>query len=733
MYSLKFLFALGLCIMFSYSYTLADVALIFQFVDAETSKNIPGVQIKVNGADSATVSNEDGLIYLTLPKGKHHLDFEKVSYLPMHRDITIDKIFTSRLVIKLIPYGFTTATVSVVADGDHSKLEELTDHSHILAGKDLQTLMGQTLASTLKNEVGLSVRSMGPAPARPVIRGLSGARLQISQDGVQLSDMSASSPDHAVAADPASAEQIEIIRGPKILLSSSSCIGGVVDIKKHDIPNTIPDKSNITLLSAFESMNNGRYLGLNSVIPYKDLALKMEYSSKKSDEIHSPDKILKNTSSSSDSYNFGSAYIHDDYTFGASFSGFDLDYGIPGGFVGAHPNGVSITMKKKTYQSDFIYHFHADFIDDLKINLSSTRYKHSEYEAAGLIGAEFVINDYFANVHFIQHSNPIFDNGSFGFSFMSKDLQLGGYVFTPPTLSKNFSIFTVQDKKIEDFDIQFGARFEYNKITPAYNKIAKIGNIREREFPILALSLTVLRELDSNIYLGFNISKSSRTPSAEELFSEGPHLAAYSYETGNPNLEAENGAAYELFAIYKKKNFNFSLTAFYNNMWNFIIPRNSGDTNYAQLLPIYATSGVAAEFRGIESKLEWEFADFLHLLSNLSYTEAYFSDNKKALPSIPPLKSSIELKYITSSLNLMYRFEYGASQTKVDTFEEKTDAYQLHSISSAYIFNYENVVFSLSASIENLLNSKWYNHLSRIKSIMPEAGRNFKLNLRVLY
>ena len=35
--------------------------------------------------------------------------------------------------------------------------------------------------------------------------------------------------------------------------------------------------------------------------------------------------------------------------------------------------------------------------------------------------------------------------------------------------------------------------------------------------------------------------KTFRAPGIEELFSDGPHLAVYSYEIGNAELEPENG------------------------------------------------------------------------------------------------------------------------------------------------------------------------------------------------
>ena len=44
--------------------------------------------------------------------------------------------------------------------------------------------------------------------------------------------------------------------------------------------------------------------------------------------------------------------------------------------------------------------------------------------------------------------------------------------------------------------------------------------------------------------------KTFRTPGIEELFSDGPHLAAYSYEIGNAELGSEDGFGTEAFLRY---------------------------------------------------------------------------------------------------------------------------------------------------------------------------------------
>ena len=49
----------------------------------------------------------------------------------------------------------------------------------VLAGQELTKQLESSLGATLENQPGISVRSFGPAPSRPVIRGLDGDRVLI--------------------------------------------------------------------------------------------------------------------------------------------------------------------------------------------------------------------------------------------------------------------------------------------------------------------------------------------------------------------------------------------------------------------------------------------------------------------------------------------------------------------------------------------------------------------------
>ena len=115
-------------------------------------------------------------------------------------------------------------------------LGDVLQSSQVLSGAELLLKTAPTLGETLANEPGISSTYFGPAASRPVIRGLSGSRVQMLSDSIATLDVSDVSPDHGVAVEPLLADQVEIIRGPATLLYGSAAAGGVINVKDNRIP-----------------------------------------------------------------------------------------------------------------------------------------------------------------------------------------------------------------------------------------------------------------------------------------------------------------------------------------------------------------------------------------------------------------------------------------------------------------------------------------------------------------
>lgn len=705
-----------------------------RILNAENSKPIQSALIQIIEENQYTTSSKDGTFSFTnISKQKFRIKITHLSYHEKIIDVEINNESDKYIIVYLIPRTINLSPVVILGEKNPSIFEQISEYSSVLQGKELQKELGQTLASTLKNETSLAVRSIGPAPARPIYRGLGQNRIIISENGMKTIDLSATSPDHAVTLEPFTVERIEVIRGSKILTRSSTTIGGIVNAVRKEIPEQNHNQIHFILGGYTETSNNGWLGSVTSEIPIKPFAARFELSQRKTQNLKTPLGILDNSYSKNLNGSFGLSFIKNFGFVGSSYRIFNLTYGIPGGFVGAHPKGVKIEIGKHQFNAVSVVKLTNDS-NFIKIQLGKSYYRHKEFEHSGLIGSEFLVQTYQGNLDFNHSHFTFFNKGIFGFSFEYTDFNIGGYVFTPPAKGFNFSTYVYEELHKGQFNFDLGLRFSYDRIAPKVQKISRrIGEIKERYFINFSTSFSLVYQISKTVFLGANISRSTRVPTIEELFSEGPHLAAYSYEVGNPNLNSEKGYGFEFFVYHKLNDLDFNLNVFYNNLNSFIIPRNTGKINYQTFLPIYATQGVGATLYGIEGSIKIKLFNNFSTKLSFSNTIGKFKDSQKPLPQIPPTKGLIEFLYNSNNLIIGINSNWALAQNRIDVFEEPTAGYIIYNSYIQYHFFTGKLVHNISFTLENIFNTVYRNHLSRIKSILPEPGRNLRLVYKVLF
>jgi hypothetical protein len=135
---------------------------------------------------------------------------------------------------------------------------------NVFTGEQLQRRADISFGEMLDGEPGISMRSMGPTPSRPVIRGLDGDRILILQNGERMGDLSETAAGHAISLDPLSANRVEVVRGPASLLYGSSAIGGVINLMTGDIPDAW-DNGPSGVVSLQGASNNNMGAGFGTV------------------------------------------------------------------------------------------------------------------------------------------------------------------------------------------------------------------------------------------------------------------------------------------------------------------------------------------------------------------------------------------------------------------------------------------------------------------------------------
>jgi iron complex outermembrane receptor protein len=151
---------------------------------------------------------------------------------------------------------------------------------HVVSGETLEQNGAQTLGSHLDSLLGVSSADFGAAVGQPIIRGLSGNRVRVLNNGTVVRDVSALGPDHAVDVSLNDVQQVEVVRGPSALLYSNGSIGGIVNVVDNTIPKSDLDGFSGSVGAEAQSVNDGEAAdvslrgnlgGLNLTYSYQDV------------------------------------------------------------------------------------------------------------------------------------------------------------------------------------------------------------------------------------------------------------------------------------------------------------------------------------------------------------------------------------------------------------------------------------------------------------------------------
>ena len=692
--------------------------------DARSSVRLIGVTVRIIELEKRVQTDANGQFkFDEVPEGQQTLLFTKVGYEKLEHVVDI-KASTPYIQVALEAFPFQLETIRIYGSNrDLSQFEETTDLA--LGEAELQKRVGMTLANALADEIGISQRTMGRAVARPVIRGLGGDRLLILENGERTGDKSASSADHAVSIDPTTAEGIEVTRGPASLIYGSSTLGGVINVKSNNIPQVLPKRVNMHLTFQSESVNSGLTGTTGLTVPIGDFAGNLEWNRRLASDTRTPIGVLENTALSNVNFSGGTSLIKPWGFIGVSGSSYRSDYGIPGSPEG-HISGVNIALDKQRYEGQMEYRFNTTMLEKVKLQTAYTRYEHQELESNGTLGVEFGVLTY--NFSAMAH---ILGSAIAGVSGEYRDHATGGFYWTPHTREFALAGFYLNQRNFDKLTLQGAIRYDLRRSEPFRpGAVVRAGTVRRRDFKGMSGATAAIYRWTDKLNIGTNLMKTFRAPGIEELFSDGPHLAVYSYEIGNAELEPENGYGAEFFVRYATDRFRLNLILFRNRIYNYLIPTNTGlkewGSGAAGWLWIYQYMGHHVLMNGIEIQMGGEVLPQVRLDFDISGVRGRLEPTRLPLERVPPLNGKLVLSYTPSPFHFHVTSRFSGSQTRLGEFEEPTDGYLVYDIGGYLNFSWWQLANMLVFEIENLLDTEYREHLSRIKAVMPEPGRNVK-------
>ena len=729
------------CFLWSQEYSVTG-----KVIDRKTKNPMKGVDVYIENLNIGTTSKESGEFHLDdLPMGKLNVSMSIIGYEKKDTSIFINEnsYFLGIFSLK----QDTLKIKEIIVDG-HGESQPMSFASNIdFIGDEYHKNLKTTLAQLLEEKPGLSIQSMGQATGTPVLRGYKTDRFLLTEDGVTVGDLSNTSIDHAVSVDMASYSRIKIIRGPETLLYGSNTIGGVIDVSRETGSNPTFDKLSQQYLIGTESSNNSRFANIISYLPInKRNQIRFSILNRTTDNqtavMNDTIKILENTALTNNEIMGTYSYFGKRNQLIFSFSKIKMDYGIPGSLEG-HIDGVDIKMSKRSFRVNF--HQDVSFLNFKRLDVDQRYilYSHSEYENN---------NDYATvslgqNIYSFQ-SMLSSDKVKLGSMFQYRNYRAGGFYWTPDTKEFRTSLFSLYEKKINKATVQLSSRLENLILKPEtsflFTSNIDKNEVTNRNYLIFSTGIGTFRSWERWTF-SLSAMLTSRAPSIDHLFSDGPHLGTYSYEIGQPQLGKENTFGIETSLEHNTKISDFRFTLYNNYSPNYHISMALGDeyvpgadyiewgSGSAGWLYKYQMKGLEARIYGFESELYYDLSKVMKLYSSYSMTRGDNLSDNTPLAYMPPdkLLFSAELNLYPMSIDIIFKKAF--NQDRLGEFESETDGYLITDLSSSYAINTLKLKHKLILTIDNIFNKEHYNHLSRIKNIMPEKGRSIGFQYRVVF
>ena len=623
----------------------------------------------------------------------------------------------------------------------------------VISPKELLRSFAPNIVDMISHQPGLAQISTGAGISKPVIRGLGYNRVVVVEQGIRQEGQQWGD-EHGLEVDAEGIHSVEILKGPASLMYGSDAIAGVMILHPE---NPLMDETMQAKVSAGYQSNNGLYDYTASFAGNVHRYLwNWHYSSKAA-------HCYKN---SLDGYVPGSWYRESDVQgmlginrgWGHSwlrFSNVNFTPGISEGERDEETGELEWEDGNSAHsysrQTPFQRVVHTKVVSDnacsigdgtLKTILGYQQNYRREFEDS------FVDPELALRLHTInydaryQYSSPTDWHFAAGVGGMwQQNINSGEEYLIPDFRLFDIGVFLTTRKQFDRWHLSGGLRFDDRSLST--DLLEEDEEVRFQRitpnFMGLTGSLGAVYNLNPKTNIRLNVARGFRSPSVNELSSNGVHEGSVQYELGNASLNPEYSFQTDLGFDYTSRYISLQASLFLNRINDYIFLSRLANV----LTEGYATYQYRqgdARLMGGEFSLDVHPFEALHIENNFSYVHAIQLDQPAEshyLPMIPAPRWNFHARY--SFPDFFHKrcrrsyvsagFEYNFRQDHfyaLDDTETATPGYCLFDLSLGTDLHFfrENCIM-LTLSCQNLFDKVYQPHLSRLKytDVNPLTGR----------
>jgi iron complex outermembrane receptor protein len=633
--------------------------------------------------------------------------------------------------------------------------------SNRLQGRDLFAGSGQSLGKMLEQVNGVYNLSTGSNISKPMIRGMHSNRVIILNNGLRQEGQQWGN-EHAPEIDPFLASDIEVVKGAQVLRYGSDVIGGLILVN----PKPMREIGRFGWSLNGSAFSNGRAGALSGsmeglVKPVRGLSWRVQATLRRAGNNRTPDYFLKNTGMSERNASASFGYRRGRVEAELFASVFRTKIGI---LSASHIGNLSdlyaaFNRERPLDSSGFSYAIGFPF-QDVQHRLGKARAQialHPKHTLHLLYGVQdnrrreydrtlqtngpdgsyrpaldFDLLSQQADV-FLEHKDLRRFDGGFGVQAFWQSNEYYGNYFIPNFQKRNGGVYWVEKWHRHAFSLEAGLRYDVQDLQVQKWEDNVLRSFRHR-FGGPAASFAARYQWPL-FTLHFNLGTAWRAPFVNELYSDGVHHSAATYERGDRTLVPERNlnTSLTLDFNYRKKT-DLEFTVFSNLVRDFITlqPAFPAVLTIRGAFPAYHFGQTDARFSGFEFSSTTVLYRSLHLHARANATYARDLSRQTFLVGIPPLRADAELggKLWDSKRGKLEGSMAGRYTWRQNRVADSADylpappGYFLMQGELTLSTRLAGLETRIQAGVNNALNTRYRDYLNRNRYFADEAGRN---------
>jgi iron complex outermembrane receptor protein len=585
----------------------------------------------------------------------------------------------------------------------------------------------------------------GSGISKPIIRGLGYNRIIVMNEGVRQEGQQWGD-EHGIEIDAQNVNSVEILKGPASLMYGSDAMAGVLILHGSPIQ---PEGEMMANVSTEYQTNNGLFdYSLNFAGNQKGFVWDARFTDRYAHAYKN--KYDGYVPGSQFSERAGRLMLGVNKHWGHSHLTATIFHQTPSIVEGERDEVTGelecATDNVKTYSKALpfqqIYHYKAVWDNSLNLKngwlkaiIGYQQNRRQEFEEdEDEYELYFKLHTVTYDVRYLSQAFNGFKMAGGINGMWQQSLNLGEESLIPEYRLFDIGAYATISKSLDQLTLNGGLRFDNRHL-----------DFHKRNFSGVTGSVGAVWNAKEHMNLRLNLARGFRAPNMSELGSDGVHEGTIRYEIGNPDLKPEYSWQADLGLDFTSQYVSAQVALFANRIENYIFAQRIEEVMEEGFRTYEYTQG-DARLLGFEAGVDFHPIHSLHFENTFSYVDAqqlHANEDAKYLPMTPAPRWNSELKLELSHngrkmLNNAFvalELECNLAQDhyyKVDDTETRTPAYTLLSLSAGTDLNiHQKKVAELYISAENLLNTAYQNHLSRLKyfDVNNATGRQGVYNM----